>query len=104
MISPEEWEILSNDELTEKTLALKKHEAWLAKYETSVPKCAANSKKDPKAKKKKKKKTIKKTKKESDATEKGITLVDLAIYSQLCINLIVLFLENKGSNIIYRGW
>ena len=53
MVSAEEWEILSNDELTAKDLALKKHEAWLTKYEiTNGPKCAARKQKDQKAKKK----------------------------------------------------
>jgi len=57
LVSPEEWEILANDELSAKDLALKKHEAWLSKYDiTNGPKCAIKKKKAEKAKKKKKKK------------------------------------------------
>jgi len=62
LVSAEEWEILANDELSAKDLALKKHEAWLSKYDiTNGPKCAFRKKKPEKGnkKKKKKKKTVK---------------------------------------------
>jgi len=69
LVSAEEWEILANDELSVKDLALKKHEAWLSKYDiTNGPKCAIRKKKAEKAKKKKKKK---KTVKQEAANGEG---------------------------------
>lgn len=67
MVSENEWEILSSDELGLSELAKKKHENWLKKLEQKYnkPTTTSSETKEKKAKKKKK------TKKKKDSSEKA---------------------------------
>lgn len=53
-----EWEIIATDELTEQTLALKKHDAWLQKIDKKYNQNQIVLKKKRKAKKSKKAKKL----------------------------------------------
>jgi tubulin monoglycylase TTLL3/8 len=71
LVTDDEWKVLGADELTEETLAQKKHEDWMAKNEVMQAEKRKQEKAEEK-KKKKKKKPKKKAEGKEDEEEEDI--------------------------------